>query len=160
MQNSRCSIFYAILDISISMSANNTLYKNTSAVFSKNVRQITERTQQLEANARKALRRLPVVLNEQQIQRLREHKYASEGTTILDPYMQMYWRRLVEYFPLWVAPNLLTIIGLIINILTSILLMILTDGAREPVNHISSEKKNSIRRSFFFVFSVHDGCMF
>jgi choline/ethanolamine phosphotransferase len=79
------------------------------------------------------VRRLPGILTDQQIKRLKEHKYASEGTTLLDPYMQIFWKRLVEYCPLWVAPNLVTIIGLAINIATSISLLILTDGAREQV---------------------------
>ncbi|CAF2010006.1 unnamed protein product [Rotaria magnacalcarata] len=109
-------------------------YPHRSAHFSfrDNVRQITERSHQLEANARHAIRRLPVVLNEQQIVRLKEHTYASEGITLLDPYMQKFWRRLVEYCPLWVAPNLITIVGLAINIGASILLMFLTNGAKEP----------------------------
>ncbi|CAF3331178.1 unnamed protein product [Rotaria socialis] len=100
--------------------------------FRDNVRQIAERSHRLEANARQAIQRLPVVLNEQQIVRLKEHTYASEGITLLDPYMQKFWRRLVEYCPLWVAPNLITIVGLAINISASILLMFLTNGAKEP----------------------------
>ncbi|CAF4272523.1 unnamed protein product, partial [Adineta steineri] len=50
---------------------------------------------------------------------------------LLDPYMQIFWKRLVEYCPLWVAPNLITIVGLVLNIGASILLIILTDGAKE-----------------------------
>ena len=80
------------------------------------------------------LRRLPVVLTEQQLKRLKEHRYASEGTTLLDPCMQHFWKWLVEFCPLWVAPNLLTIVGLLINIATSIVLLVSTDGAKEQVN--------------------------
>ena len=79
------------------------------------------------------LRRLPLVLTEQQLKRLKEHRYASEGTTLLDPFMQHFWKWLVEFCPLWVAPNLLTIVGLFINIATSIVLLVLTDGAKEQV---------------------------
>src|SRR5437879_1495180 len=98
------------------MSMNRTSDKNLTSSLRNNVRQFQEKTHQLETNAREAIRRLPVVLNEQQIKRLKEHKYASDGTTLLDPYMQKFWKRLVEYCPLWVAPNLLTIIGLISNV--------------------------------------------
>ena len=80
------------------------------------------------------LRRLPVVLTEPQLKRLKEHRYASEGTTLLDPYMQHFWKWLVEFCPLWVAPNLLTIVGLFINIATTIILLAATDGAKEQVN--------------------------
>lgn len=40
--------------------------------------------------------------------------------------MQPYWRWLVTKVPLWVAPNLLTFVGLLINLLTC-LPVILTD---------------------------------
>ncbi|CAF2896571.1 unnamed protein product [Rotaria sp. Silwood2] len=114
------------------MSANLNSYTNTTSLFRDNVKQITERTHRFEESARKAIQHLPAILNEQQLKRLKEHKYASEGTTLLDPCMQKFWKQLVEYCPLWVAPNLITIIGLIINIGTSVLLMYLTNGAKEP----------------------------
>jgi hypothetical protein len=85
------------------------------------------------SSMRNAVRRLPNVLTEHQIRRLREHRYASEGTTLLDPYLQQYWRWLVELCPLWIAPNLLTLVGLAMNIITSVLLMIYTNGGTEPV---------------------------
>jgi choline/ethanolamine phosphotransferase len=113
------------------MSAQRNSDKNLTSTFRNNVRQLSERTQRLETNARAALRRLPVVLNEQEIRRLREHKYESEGITLLDPFMQKYWKWLLQFCPLWVAPNLITIFGLAINIGTSILLMLFTNGAKE-----------------------------
>jgi len=118
------------------MSAQRNSDKNLTSTLRNNVRQLSEKTQRLETNARAALRRLPVVLNEQEIKRLREHKYASEGTTLFDPYMQKYWKWLMQFCPLWVAPNLITIVGLAINIGTSILLMLFTNGAKEQVNRI------------------------
>ncbi|CAF0809159.1 unnamed protein product [Rotaria sordida] len=118
--------------MSVRMSANLDSHKDSASLFHDNVKQIKEQTDRLEANARKAIQCLPSVLNEQQIKRLKEHKYASEGTTLVDPYMQKFWKRLVEYCPLWVAPNLITIVGLVINIGTSVLLMYLTNGAKEP----------------------------
>jgi len=105
--------------------------KSPSALFRDNVRQIKEKTQKLQSDAKEAVRRMPVVLTELQLKRLEEHKYASEGTTLLDPYMQIFWKWLVEFCPLWVAPNLLTIVGLALNIGTSVVLMIETNGAKE-----------------------------
>lgn len=63
------------------------------------------------------------ILNDYQLNNLREHVYKSSGNTFLDPYMQVYWRWLVEYVPLWISPNMITLIGLIINIGTTVLLM-------------------------------------
>ena len=94
-----------------------------------------EKTQKIQSNAKEAVRRMPIVLTEQQLTRLKEHKYASEGITLFDPVMQEFWKWLVQYCPLWVAPNLVTIVGLVLNIGTSVLLMIETNGAKEEVKN-------------------------
>lgn len=112
---------------------NKNFEKSPSALLKDNVRQLKEHTKKLETNAKEAVRRMPIVLTEQQLKRLKEHKYASEGITLFDPFMQKFWKWLVEYCPLWVAPNLVTIVGLALNIGTSVLLMIETNGAKEQV---------------------------
>jgi hypothetical protein len=114
--------------------SNRDLDKSPSALLRHNVRQLKEKTEKLQTNAKEAVRRMPVVLTEQQLRRLKEHKYASEGITLFDPFMQEFWKWLVEFCPLWVAPNLVTIVGLALNISTSILLMIETNGAKEQVS--------------------------
>lgn len=73
------------------------------------------------------------VLNELQLTRLTAHKYSSAGSTFLDPFMQPFWNWLVTKLPLWLAPNLMTIAGLLINIVTSLLLCVYSPGAREEV---------------------------
>jgi len=45
--------------------------------------------------------------------------------------MQKYWNWLVTLVPLWVAPNLITIVGLAINIFTSLILMYYSPTATE-----------------------------
>jgi len=42
---------------------------------------------------------------------------------MLDPMMQKFWNWFVTLVPLWVAPNLITIVGLAINIVTSLVLV-------------------------------------
>ena len=149
-----CIFLNVILDIFVSMSMNRTSDKNLTSSLRNNVRQLTEKTQQLETNARAAIRRLPVVLNEQQIKRLKEHQYASEGTTLFDPYMQIFWKWLVEFCPLWVAPNLLTTIGLVLNIGTSVLLMFLTNGGKEQVKKIFIFENKKNKFIFYLVFRM------
>ncbi|KAG7332831.1 hypothetical protein KOW79_004665 [Hemibagrus wyckioides] len=61
-------------------------------------------------------------LSRQQLKRLEEHRYSSEGKSLLEPFMQPFWCWLVERVPLWVAPNLITIIGLTLNITTTLIL--------------------------------------
>jgi hypothetical protein len=43
---------------------------------------------------------------------------------------QPYWNWLVSKLPLWLAPNLITIIGLLVNISTSLILMYYNPDAK------------------------------
>lgn len=64
------------------------------------------------------------ILTPVQLKRLSEHKYASTNVSLLDPILQPWWCWLVSKVPLWLAPNLITIIGLAINILTTLILIL------------------------------------
>lgn len=57
---------------------------------------------------------------------LKDHKYKAEGTSITEVFFQPFWRWSVTQVPLWVAPNLLTFTGLVIN-LTTCIAVIATD---------------------------------
>jgi hypothetical protein len=43
------------------------------------------------------------------------------------------WNKVVTFVPLWVAPNLITIVGLLINIVTSLLYVYHAPQAKEEV---------------------------
>ncbi|CAG0912682.1 unnamed protein product [Notodromas monacha] len=73
----------------------------------------------------------PRILEDVQLAKLSDHKYSSASNSILDPYMNVFWNWLVTKVPLWVAPNLITITGLIINIVTSVVLMYYAPLAKE-----------------------------
>lgn len=126
--------------------------KSPSALLRSNIQHLKEKRDKLQNDAKAAVRRMPEVLTEQELRRLREHKYASEGTTLFDPVMQEFWKWLVEYCPLWVAPNLVTIVGLAMNIGTSVLLMIETNGAKEQVCPFGVARRE--RTCFRLVLSV------
>ncbi|VDI68685.1 ethanolaminephosphotransferase [Mytilus galloprovincialis] len=67
-----------------------------------------------------------------QLKKLKEHKYSATGTSLVEPYMQIFWRWLVEQIPTTWAPNTLTVVGLILNIATSTLLFMYSpDGKSE-----------------------------
>ncbi|XP_037037896.1 cholinephosphotransferase 1 isoform X3 [Bradysia coprophila] len=66
-----------------------------------------------------------------QLKRLSEHKYACTNISILDPILQPWWCFLVSKMPLWLAPNLLTILGLFVNVLTTLILVFYSPNARE-----------------------------
>lgn len=73
------------------------------------------------------------LLDERQLKRLKEHKYSSIGTTLLDKYMQTYWQWVVQRLPLWFAPNLMTLSGLLVVILTSLIFIILSPDAKQDM---------------------------
>lgn len=66
-----------------------------------------------------------------QLKRLSEHKYACTNISILDPILQPWWCFLVSKMPLWLAPNLLTILGLFVNVATTLILVFYSPNARE-----------------------------
>lgn len=79
-------------------------------------------------------------LSRHQLKRLEEHRYQSAGRSLLEPLMQGYWEWLVGRVPSWIAPNLITIIGLSINICTTVLLVFYCPTATEQVREISSQQ--------------------
>ncbi|KAJ8265880.1 hypothetical protein COCON_G00149790 [Conger conger] len=70
-------------------------------------------------------------LSRHQLKRLEEHRYSSAGRSLLEPYMQGYWEWLVARVPAWIAPNLITIVGLATNILTTLVLVYYCPTATE-----------------------------
>ncbi|XP_078661035.1 choline/ethanolaminephosphotransferase 1-like [Branchiostoma floridae x Branchiostoma belcheri] len=71
------------------------------------------------------------VLSPAQLKRLEEHKYSVVGLSVTERILQILWSWLVERVPLWVAPNLLTMAGFLINIVTSLLLIYYSPTAKE-----------------------------
>ena len=76
------------------------------------------------------------VLELSQLKRLKEHKYSATGTSLMEPGMQVFWRWLVEQIPIWWAPNAITLIGLIINVTTALLLVYYSPDAKQEVINI------------------------
>uniref|UniRef100_UPI00398EEE39 choline/ethanolaminephosphotransferase 1-like isoform X1 n=1 Tax=Pristiophorus japonicus TaxID=55135 RepID=UPI00398EEE39 len=70
-------------------------------------------------------------LSRQQLKRLEEHRYRSAGASLLEPLMQLWWEWLVRRLPLWVAPNVITITGLALNVCTTLVLMAYCPTATE-----------------------------
>jgi len=61
------------------------------------------------------------------LERLKHHKYQTTGYTVLDTYvMNHFWEAFVKLIPLWMAPNLVTLIGFLC-ILSSYVLMTFYD---------------------------------
>ncbi|XP_066561568.1 cholinephosphotransferase 1 isoform X2 [Amia ocellicauda] len=73
----------------------------------------------------------PEPLTAAQLKRLEEHKYSASGRSLFEPPFQLYWNWLVQQIPTWVAPNTLTITGLVINIVTTVILVFYCPSATE-----------------------------
>ncbi|XP_046459527.1 cholinephosphotransferase 1-like isoform X1 [Daphnia pulex] len=71
------------------------------------------------------------VLDDTQLKRLSEHKYSCTSSSILEPFLQPWWNWVVQCLPLWLAPNLITITGLFVNILTSLVLVYYNPDGKE-----------------------------
>ncbi|KAK7791691.1 hypothetical protein R5R35_008712 [Gryllus longicercus] len=71
------------------------------------------------------------LLSPGQLKRLSEHKYSFTSTSLLDSLLQPWWNWLVSKLPLWLAPNLITVWGLIVNILTTLILVWYSPDAKE-----------------------------
>jgi len=71
------------------------------------------------------------ILNEQQLKNLENHKYSSSGTTILDKYFQIWWNLVVSFCPSWLAPNTITVVGLLFNIAGTMTLLYYCPTATE-----------------------------
>lgn len=63
---------------------------------------------------------LKPVLSPAQLRGIKDHKYSAQGVSIGDALLQTFWNWLVNLVPLWVAPNLITFTGLVVNIVTSV----------------------------------------
>lgn len=73
------------------------------------------------------------LLSSQQLKRLGEHRYSYESVSLLDPLLQPWWNWLTSKVPIWLAPNLITVSGLIVNILTTLILVWYSPDAKAEV---------------------------
>jgi len=75
------------------------------------------------------------LLHQSQKARLSEHKYNSVDVSWLDELcMKKFWDSVVALYPLWLAPNLITLIGLVVNLCTVLILSYYCFSATEVVS--------------------------
>ena len=61
------------------------------------------------------------VLTPIQLEKLKDHKYRSEGGSLIEYYvLQHFWEWLVVRVPLWVAPNLITFVGFCFSVMCTV----------------------------------------
>lgn len=69
-----------------------------------------------------------------QLKKLGEHSYKCESRSLLDSYLQPFWNWLVLQTPIWLAPNLITLIGLVVNVVTTLLIISYSPDANSEVS--------------------------
>ncbi|XP_053109563.1 cholinephosphotransferase 1 [Hemicordylus capensis] len=77
---------------------------------------------------------LPEPLSLAQLKRLEQHRYSASGRSLLEPPLQLYWAWLVECTPTWLAPNAITLGGLVVNLLPILLLIACCPSATEEAS--------------------------
>lgn len=70
----------------------------------------------------------------EQLQTIKEHKYASRGSSISERYLQKFWCSLVPYIPKCIAPNTLTLTGLIMNSVSVLILLYYSPDLKSEVS--------------------------
>lgn len=95
-------------------------------------------------------------LSSTQLRRLNEHKYSVQGASVLDGLLQPWWNLVVQGLPLWVAPNLITLVGLVINIVTSLVLVYFNPTASQEVysNVVRTYKHHLLLIEYYFHFQT------
>ncbi|XP_066286398.1 choline/ethanolaminephosphotransferase 1-like [Branchiostoma lanceolatum] len=73
------------------------------------------------------------VLSEAQLIRLKEYKFKAEGASILDNVLKDFWGYLAEHIPMWVAPNVISFLGLATLVITTFPLFLYCPTATEEV---------------------------
>ncbi|XP_063909530.1 cholinephosphotransferase 1-like isoform X4 [Zophobas morio] len=71
------------------------------------------------------------LLSDAQLKRLGEHQYSCQSVSIMDKLLQPYWNWLTSKVPIWLAPNLITILGLVVNIVTALILIWYSPDAKQ-----------------------------
>lgn len=69
-----------------------------------------------------------------QLKKLGEHTYKCESRSFADSYLQPFWNWLLLQTPIWIAPNLITLIGLVVNIVTTLLIIYYSPDANSEVS--------------------------
>ena len=79
------------------------------------------------------MKALGELLNSAQLRRLEEDCYCGVGESLFQPPLQIYYTWLLQWIPLWMAPNTITLIGLAINLVPTLVLIFCCPTVKEEV---------------------------
>ena len=93
-----------------------------------------------------------MVLTATQLEALRQHEYSGENLSLYEPYMQKFWTWLFKLVPLWMAPGIITLIGLATNVFCTLLLIIASPDAKAEVSYFNQLYNYMIRFNLVVVY--------
>ena len=70
--------------------------------------------------------KMPKYLRESDLKSLDVYKYHGADYTFIENLLNPFWTWFASFFPDWMAPNMITFVGLLINVSASILVVGLT----------------------------------
>lgn len=74
------------------------------------------------------------MLSERALSQVAAYKYISGPSTPLDRLMNHWWNWSVELLPLWLAPNLVTLLGLLFMVAAAILVVFYSPNLTDPLS--------------------------
>lgn len=75
------------------------------------------------------------VLTPDQLNGLKNHEYRCQGSSVLESLvLKKFWKWLVTFLPLYIAPNLITFIGFVIAMTTSLAVVLQDVNAEGKVS--------------------------
>lgn len=78
------------------------------------------------------------VFSSEQLEKLKHHRYHAEGTSLLEPLFQPFWKYSASKLPRWLSPNIVTLAGVLSILVPSSLLVYHThQGSSEYVPILS-----------------------
>ena len=77
-------------------------------------------------------------LSDRELNELKNYKYKSGDYSILDKVLTPYWNWCVEFLPLWLAPNLVTLIGFGFVIVSTLQLVLQDPSMTKELNPFCS----------------------
>ena len=74
------------------------------------------------------------MFNQEELEYAKNHKYSGTDDSLLVKYfLKFIWNFIVDYLPLWLAPNLITFIGFIIALISFLITFSLSNYMTQPI---------------------------
>ena len=78
---------------------------------------------ELRGKLKEVERKLPKYLHEKDLKSLDTYVYHGADYTIIENFLNPFWTWFASFFPDWMAPNMITLIGLIINLISTLIVL-------------------------------------